>query len=206
MESYPLISGLMVSRNNAAYVGAAIDSVLSQSYASWELIIIENASSDGSWEIARHAASKDARIKITRLHQEICLPKARNLALARAAGKYVATIDADDIWLRSRILSQVEYMERRGHEDVGVCGTNCLLIGEDGGLLGTKRFPQTHEECFAALWYRNPFCHSATLVRRSALESFGGSDATFDVAQDWELCFRRGPGIRFRNLPDYIVK
>jgi hypothetical protein len=97
-------------------------------------------------------------------------------------------------------------MEATENTNVGVCGASCLLIGGDAEFLGTKTYPETHEECVNALWYRNPFCHSATLIRSCALELVGGYDESFDVAQDWELWFRLGRVARFYNLQDYLIK
>ncbi|MGO8679253.1 MAG: glycosyltransferase family 2 protein [Limisphaerales bacterium] len=196
----------MLSRNNAAFIGGAIESVFAQSYGRWELVIVENASNDGSREIIRRMAGRDHRVKTLDLETEAPLPRARNLGLARAAGDYIATIDADDSWRPDRLAVQVAFMEGEGQREVGVCGANCRLVREDGGLAGTKEFPREHAECLAALWYRNPFCHSATLGRRTVFEALGGYDESFEVSEDLELWFRAGRRFRFRNLPEYLVR
>jgi glycosyltransferase involved in cell wall biosynthesis len=206
MRRQPLVSALMVSRNNERFVAQAIQSVVDQKYDRWELIVVENGSRDRSGRIVREAAERDPRIRPHLLDRELALPRARNVALHLAAGEYIATIDGDDLWTPEKLFTQVELMERSDRRQVGVCGTNCLLIAEDGTALGTKRFPLSHEDCVAALWYRNPFCHSATLVRRSVFESVGGYDVSFEVAQDLELWFRAGRVCRFLNLPEELVR
>jgi glycosyltransferase involved in cell wall biosynthesis len=206
MSAEPLVSALMVSRNNERFVAEAIQSVVKQTYRRWELIVLENGSQDESPSIVREAAERDSRIRPHPLAREITLPRARNVALAQAAGDYVATIDGDDAWTPGKLFTQVELMKRPEHLDVGVCGTDCVLVSENGRILGAKRFPSSHEECLAALWYRNSFCHSATLVRRSVFERVGWYDETFEVAQDLELWFRAGRVCRFLNVPAELVR
>jgi hypothetical protein len=89
---------------------------------------------------------------------------------------------------------------------IGVCGADVWLIDEKGGIQGRKEFPESHERCVRALWYRNPFCHSATLVRRSCFAACGPYDETFGPVEDLELWFRIGRRFEFRNLRETLVK
>ena len=205
MKNCPLISAMMVSRNYGKFIGEAIESVLAQTYARWELIVVDNGSTDDSWKIIQGSAGRESRVRPVHLEREVSLPKARNLGLALAAGDYIATIDGDDRWFPARLALQVEFMEREEQRGVGVCGANCVLLGEDGRPLGWKDFPLSERQCFAALWYRNPFCHSATLIRRSVFGACGGYDERFELAEDLELWFRAGQTFGLRNLPDYLV-
>ena len=206
MSTSPLVSAIMVSRNNAAVIREAIESVLAQTYEHLQLMIIENASNDNSWEIIRRAADRDHRISPLRLESEVSIPRARNLGLDFATGEYIATIDADDSWLPERLGLQIEFMCRDENARLGVCGANCLLVDEQGETLGRKQFPETHEQCVSAIWYRNPFCHSATLIRRSVQTSCAGYDETFVVAEDLDLWFRAGRVYQLHNLQEYLVK
>ena len=124
----------------------------------------------------------------------------------RLGARYIATIDSDDVWLPDRLSRQLELMERPGHEQVGVCGSNVWLIDELGRTTGLKEFPASHEGCLQALWFRNPLCHSATLIPRSVLARCGQYDESFAAAEDLELWFRIGRNFELINLGDGLVK
>ncbi len=195
----------MVSRNNGAVIREAIQSVLAQSYQNWELVLVDNASEDDSWDTIRALAADERRIRPIRARSAMSLPKARNFSLCNASGKYMATIDGDDAWQPERLTVQMEFMRACG-EKVGVCGSNCLLVDKRGKLLRPKQFPERHEECLRALWFRNPFCHSATLVPRAVFERCGSYNEEFLVAQDLELWFRIGKIFRLHNLQEFLVR
>lgn len=206
MRAAPLVSIITLSRNNGQFIREALESALNQTYANWELIVIENGSTDESPAIVEDLAAREPRIRMLRLPQTVNIPVARNLGLARARGDYVATLDSDDVWLPARLSRQVEYLDRGDNASVGVCGANCLVIDAGSDVIGRKDFPSTHEECMRALWRRNPFCHSATLVRRLCFDRCGGYDESFEVAQDLDLWFRIGSRFRLGNLNEYLVK
>ena len=206
MNSQPLVSVVMVNRNNGRFLDKAIESVVGQTWPRWELIVIEDASEDDSWDIVQAWMKWESRIRAVRLRQRVNIPAARNAALARVRGTYVATLDSDDVWLSEHLSKELEFMEAPENSGVGVCGTNVWLINENGRVTGAKRFPQTHEQCIRSLWWRNPFCHSATLMRRGCLMQCGEYDETFEVAQDLELWLRIGRVFTFHNLDEYLVK
>src|SRR5947209_19914561 len=112
MVETPLVSAIMVSRNNGSVIGAAVDTVFSQTYSNFELIVVENASQDDSWETIRKKARSDLRLKPIKVASEVTIPQARNLALQHVTGDYVATIDADDLWHADRLAVQLDVMER----------------------------------------------------------------------------------------------
>jgi len=101
---------------------------------------------------------------------------------------------------------QLKWMEQGCHETVGVCGAQCELIDAVGERIGEKWFPITHAECVRAFWFRNPFCHSAVLIRRECLEEFGLYDESFAGAEDLELWMRLSQGFEFHNLPQLLIR
>jgi glycosyltransferase involved in cell wall biosynthesis len=206
MNATPRVTALMVNRNNGRFIGEAIESVMAQDYGRWELVVVENASTDNSRDIMRHWMRQESRIRLISLTCPVAIPAARNVALAQALGEYIATIDSDDVWLPDRLSRQIEFMERPGHEKVGVCGSNVWLIDELGRTTGIKEFPDRHARCLQALWFRNPLCHSATLIPRSVLSRCGQYDESFAAAEDLELWFRIGRNFELINLGDCLVK
>src|SRR5205809_507181 len=92
----PLVSVVMVNYNNERFIGDAIESVVTQTYSRWELIIVENESTDDSWQVIQSWTKRETRIEAVRLSRGISIPAGRNLGLVRAAGEYIAALDSDD--------------------------------------------------------------------------------------------------------------
>lgn len=196
----------MASHNNGRFIGQAIQSVLNQTYRNWQLIIVENASTDDSPRLASSAGRLDGRIQVHGLPQKRPIAAVMNLGLAYARGEYVAVLDSDDAWLPNRLARQISLLEGNGGAGVGVCGCSALLVNERGDEIGSKRFPLSHEDCLRALWYRNPFCHSAVLIRKPLLDELGAYDETLEAAFDLELWLRLSRSCQLRNLPECLVK
>ncbi len=109
----PLVSIITPVYNCERYLADTIESILSQTYENWELLLINDASHDGSSEIAKHYQSKDHRIHLFHLSSNSGAAVARNLGLTRATGKYVAFLDGDDLWKPQKLARQVHFMEKK---------------------------------------------------------------------------------------------
>lgn len=202
---HPIVSVMMVSRNNESFIKDAVQSVVSQTFSRWELVIVDNGSTDRSLEVVNEAASKDTRIKVVETSQ-LPLARARNLGLRYSRGTFLAVLDGDDLWMREKLALQIEMMTHPCNSDIGVCGANAILINSVGEHIGEKRYPSSHVECDKAFWFRNPFCHSATLIRRDALLNIGGYDEALQLAEDLELWFRLSRAYRLHNIQHSLVK
>ena len=123
----PKISVIMPAYNAEQYISEAIESILGQTFADFEFIIIDDGSSDSTSGII--ASYKDSRIRYFRNEKNLGIVGALNRGLALAAGEYIARMDADDISLPERFQTQCAYMEK--HPDVGVCGTAIKVFGKN---------------------------------------------------------------------------
>lgn len=206
MTTPPTVSVLLLSQNHAPFVAEAVRGVLGQTWTNWELTVVDNHSSDGSWPILQQIARGNPRMRVVRPCRKLGISEAMNFGLEPARGRYIAPMDSDDSWLPGRLERQVRFMEEPGNLQVGVLGSNCLLMDRDGRVFGAKDYPLTHEGCVKAFWYRNPVCHSASLIRRECFERFGGYDAEFDLVQDFELWLRFGQRYRLANLPERLTQ
>ena len=110
-----LVSIITPAYNAEAYLQEAIASVQAQGYTNWEMIIVDDCSSDGTQRIARRAAEQDARIRYERLASNSGAAVARNRALELARGRYVAFLDADDRWKPKKLERQLAFMEKNGY-------------------------------------------------------------------------------------------
>ena len=185
----PLVSVITPVYNTQAFIGPTIESVMNQTYANWEMLVIDDGSTDATQERIEEYLS-DSRIKyLYQKNQERAV--ARNHGLRRATGKYVAFLDADDLWLPDKLKVQVKYLEAR--PQTGLCFTRYRLIDSKGRLLGTPPgTPVSGEDQFYHLLRGRFVANSAVLVPRWIFEEVGLFDETLPVfgAEDWDMWLR----------------
>lgn len=109
-----LVSIVTPVYNAEKFIEHTVDSVLAQSIGNWELILAENGSKDGTKEILEQIRLKDPRIKVLYLGDNVGAAKARNAGIKKAAGRFIAFLDADDVWNENKLKDQLRFMEKRG--------------------------------------------------------------------------------------------
>lgn len=127
-----LVSIIMPTYNCGDFIGITIDSVLEQTYRKWEIIIVDDASSDNTLEIVKKYMKNDSRIKYFRQERNLGAARARNKAIDLAAGEYIAFLDSDDLWMPKKLESQITYMKKSNHNFT--C-TSYTKIDENGNSL-----------------------------------------------------------------------
>ena len=192
----------MPVHNGEPYLGAAIESILRQSFADFELLIIDDGSTDHSYEIARTYA--DPRIRLLRNPQNLRLIATLNRGLEEARGKYVARMDADDISLPQRLQAQVAFLDR--HAEVGALGSAVQVIGADGGPDVQVRFPDSHVLIRWALLFASPIAHPAVMMRKALVKRLGGYRAHAVHCEDYDLWWRAIGETRLANLDDVLLQ
>ena len=138
----PQVSVVMPVYNGERYLAEAIASILGQTFADFEFIIVDDGSSDGSPEIVREYAQRDSRILSVFLEKNQGEASARNRGIERASGKYIAAMDSDDISLPDRLRLQLEFLNK--NPTIGVLGGNVWVIDQDYKFLGQSKLPQEH--------------------------------------------------------------
>jgi len=128
----PQVSIIMPIYNSEKYLADAVKSVIAQTYSFWELILIDDNSSDGSKKNAEHFKSAEPRIKLICLNTNSGAAVARNAGILMATGKYIAFLDADDLWLPEKLEHQVHFMENSG---IALSCTWYKAIAHDGNEL-----------------------------------------------------------------------
>ena len=196
----PAVSVLMGVRNGAPHVREAVQSVLSQTMADLELIVVDDDSTDATPGIL--ASFRDPRLRIVRRARGGLTPAlAAALGLSRAP--LLARLDADDLALPERLERQLVFLA--AHPDVGLVGTAAREVDASGREVAIARPPADDAEIRRVLIRRNPFVHSSVVMRRAAVEQAGGYDETFPVAQDYDLWMRMSRVTRMANLPEPLV-
>lgn len=134
-----IVSIIMPLFNCEDFVGQTIDSILSQSYRNWELIVVDDCSSDGSASIVQSYTS-DNRIKLFFHSENKGAAEARNTALQYVEGQFLAYIDSDDLWYPQKLEKQIEFMKK---SEAGMCFTSYETVSEDGDVLNVVRVPDS---------------------------------------------------------------
>ena len=196
----PVVSVLMSVWNGAPQVREAVQSILSQTVADLELIVVDDDSTDATPGIL--ASFRDPRLHVERRARG-GLTRALNVALGLARAPLVARLDADDVALPERLERQLAFL--RAHPDVGLLGTAAREVDAAGRLVATLRPPTGDGEIRHALIRRNPFVHSSILMSRAVVERAGGYDEAFPVAQDYDLWMRMSRVTRMANLPEALI-
>jgi len=181
-ESTPLITVILPIWNGEAFATEAIKSILNQTIEDFELIIIDDGSTDNTHRVIDNLASNDTRI-LTIFQEHAGLTVALNRGLRLARGRYVARQDADDTSLPTRFEKQLPWLEYGKYD---VCCCRSISIRKRRPI--PRRLWLTLPRKFL-LGYMNPHIHGSFMIRRSILQSIGGYDESFDYAQDYKLLF-----------------
>jgi glycosyltransferase involved in cell wall biosynthesis len=159
----PQVSVVMPVFNRQQYVGAAIESILAQTITDFELIIVDDGSTDQSMAVIQ--GYRDPRIRLIRFSQNKGGSKARNVGNREARGEFIAVMDSDDIALPGRLEMQLAFM--KAHPDVGICGASVRWVDETLHHMEDGPAVTGPERCLAKLTLLIPFCHPTLMVRRS---------------------------------------
>jgi glycosyltransferase involved in cell wall biosynthesis len=199
----PLVTVLLPVFNAEHYLPEALDSILSQTYTDFELLIIDDGSNDKSPYILSEYANKDNRLQIHTQPRNIGIVSALNLGIQLARGKYLARMDADDFSLSNRLEKQVAYLEN--HPEIGVLGTAATVINASGKYLYPMDYPVSHTLLLWALCFFCPIVHSTVIFRLNLLQKHCGYTSEFPLAEDYDLWVRLSKKTQLANLPERLL-
>jgi glycosyltransferase involved in cell wall biosynthesis len=200
----PLVSVVVpVFNPHPVYFRQAIESILSQSFSDFELIVVEDPS--GSSGPALLSGIADARVHYVLNDERTSLPRQHNRGVALARGRFISRFDADDICEPNRLELEVAFLQT--HPDIDVVGSCLTIIDEHGAVVGTRRYPLDHEDILRTIRRFNPIANSTVMFRREVYERFGGWRDSELPAQDYEWYSRLAAGgVRFANLATPLVR
>ena len=198
IKESPLISVIMPVYNAAPYIRQAIDSILNQSYANFEFIIIDDGSTDKSISIIQ--SFQDSRIRFFRNDLNLKIVETLNRGLSLAKGKYIARMDADDVAMPERLHKQVAFMEE--NLDIGLCGTWYENIGDKQGVV---KLATDHDEIVFRLLVHFEMLHPSWLIRSSLIQKYGLKYELL-YGEDYHFLFKMLPFTKIANLPEVQMK
>lgn len=199
--NFPKISVILPVYNCEKYLKQSIESVLTQTFTDFELIIINDGSIDGSEGIIK--SFSDERIVYVKNETNLKLIASLNKGIKIARGEYIARMDADDISHKDRFACQFKYLEQ--HKDIGICSTWARIIDNDGKVTGRIKNPTSPNIIDCSLLFTCPLLHPSIMGRSDVFKQFRYSKEALHI-EDMELWSRMSiNGVRMANISKYLI-
>lgn len=196
----PIFSIVLCTYNAETYLDACIQSLLNQSLQDFELIIVDDGSSDGT--LAYLERIRDHRVRLIRLDRNHGLIYARSKGFEVASGRYIALMDADDIAAPQRLAAQLLAMEQKG---LDVCGSFHTTLDSSTGKRRARKGHSSDSDIRALLTIYSPLCNPSTSLSASIIRTTG-YNTEYPHAEDYGLwCDIAAKGGRFHNIPEQLL-
>lgn len=199
--STPLVSVLLPCRNGARTLALAIRSVLNQTFDDFELLLLNDGSSDESVAIARSFG--DSRVRVCGDSVGRGLPWRLNEGVAAASGRYIARMDADDVCFPERFARQVAFLQ--AYPEVDLVGCRAVVFRDSGEVIGLLPFAPSHDGLCAQPWRNIPLPHPSWMGRRSWFEAHPYRLPEVHRAEDQELLLRSYPDSHYACLDEVLL-
>lgn len=203
-DSTPLVSIIMPTYNSAKYIAPAIQSAIDQTFTNWELLIFDDGSTDNTDEVVAPFLT-DSRIQYIK-QENLGQPKTRNKGVRMSKGSLIALLDADDIWMPTKLEKQIAIFEK--YPDVGVCGTAMELIRPSGEVFGVSERKEFYGRAVPALVTGElAVAMSASVTRREVYDKIGFFDEGFlPFSMDYDFWLRASMEYMFYNIEEKLVQ
>ncbi len=202
----PLVSIIMTSYNASDFIAAAIESIIGQTYPTWELLIADDCSTDNTKQIISAFVDRDNRIVVSHNAENLHYLKTRNRLFKQAKGEFVTLLDADDLMVPTRIEKQLGFMLE--NPELAVCGCFASYIDQKGNPIKVEKpLPPTEYDAIKmAFPTSNPFTGSSLFFKKSILIEFGGYREFFSglCSEDYDLGSRIAEKYPCANYPEAL--
>lgn len=200
--SPPRVTVFVPVYNGEPFLAETIESVLTQTYRDFELLVVDDCSTDRSAEIV--LSYSDSRIRLDRNELNRGRPYTRNRGLQLARGEYFAVLDADDVCEPQRLEKSVAFLDAQ--PDIAAVGSAATYIDDSGRALFVQRVPSSSDAIRRRIFTANCFVHSSVTFRRAAVLAIGGYDERLPYSQDYDLFLRLAADHRLANLTVPLVR
>lgn len=205
--STPQVSICVTSYNHKYFVRAAVESARQQTFDDWEMIVIDDGSSDGTLEALADLCDERIQLHAFSSNKTRCV--ALNQCLDRAKGRHIAILNSDDLWHPQKLEKQLAILDAR--EDLGAVFSWVDVIDDHGNCLGKRNYfnleNQSSQEWLKHLLLSGtPFCHASALVRRKAYADVGSYDERFTQLLDFEQWIRLCEAYEVWIIPEFLTK
>jgi len=197
------VSVNIATYNQAQFLGQAIESVLGQSFTDWEMIIVDDSSTDETAKIIEPYLP-DRRIIYLKNKKNLGICATRNRALNESRGEYVAILDSDDVWDDpDKLKKQVDFLDH--HSDYVAVGTGIIAVDKNGKEIKRYLNPERDGQIRSQLLAKNPFAHSSVLYRQDIALAVNGYHQTLNGIEDYDLWLKLGQKGKLYNFPSYSL-
>lgn len=213
LSKQTLVSVVMPAFNSEATIGESIKSVLKQSFQGWELIVVDDGSTDGTAEVVN--SFSDERIQLI-IQVNSGVSSARNAAITRSSGQYIAFLDSDDIWHPEKLRKQLDFFKK--HPEIGLLYTDkmCFYESLDNAFFCEYKIDVGIDDDYQRLLTHDYISTLTVMTRKDVLEHVGVFKSDLRCAEDWDLWIRiaknfsvsviREPLAYYREHPGGISK
>lgn len=203
-KNKPLVSVVMPAFNVEKYIREAIESIRNQTLKDFELIIINDASTDKTLSIVKSYVKKDPRIRLLKNSKNLQIATSLNKGIKYAGSNIIARMDPDDISYPDRLKIQYEYL--KNHPKIAVVGADMIIISQDGKIVSKREYPTTSQELKKVMFRYSPFAHPVVMFRKDIFERLGGYDIKMVPCEDINLWFQIGVKHEFASIPKTLLK
>jgi glycosyltransferase involved in cell wall biosynthesis len=204
MSSTIDISIIMCAFNNEADVGHAIKSILNQTFTNFELLIVDDGSSDRTNEIIREISSGDMRLSLLVNDENLGLAASLNKAISHSQGRYLARMDADDFSYPERLKVQYDFLE--ANSNIAVVGSNADLVDGDNEFLRATNLPRTPNDIKKSITRLCPLVHPSVMYRREFITELSGYNEKLRKKQDYDLWLRGVDTYQYANIEQSLLR
>jgi glycosyltransferase involved in cell wall biosynthesis len=199
-----MVSVIIPTYNRESFLSRAIQSVLSQTYSNWELLVVDDGSTDNTRKVVNEYIKKDNRIKYF-YKENGGQGSARNLGIKHASGEYIAFLDSDDEWLPEKLELQIDLLEKNDDADFSFCDANFIIDEFVRSVVSLR--PKTNDLFMEILTAQNGLLPSTLVVRRSVIESIGGfnEEEMYRYIEDIDFAVRLSYKRKFIYLNKSLV-
>ena len=194
------VTVVLAAYNEEENISKAIESIVNQTYQSWELIIVNDCSTDSTLKLIKQYNSHE-KIKILCNSKNVGLAKSLNYAISVSNSDYIARMDADDICFPERLMTQMNFM--RANPDIDVLGAGARYF--DGKTTRIVTMPETNESIQAYIHKSSPFIHPSVIYKKSFIEKLNGYDENSLRAEDYDLWYRGLRDSIYHNLSEPLL-
>ncbi len=183
-----LVSVIIPAYNGEKFIPQSIGSVLAQTHTDWELIVVDDGSTDGTRAVVEGFCKKDPRIKYFYEENSGGPARPKNLGMKHAVGEYIAYLDQDDEWLPEKLEKQIRLFERSSN--IGLVGCDAALVDNKGKVFSAYKTPEP-KSIFPYLLERDYiYSNSSVVIRREVVKKVGARDEKLKYAEDWDMWIR----------------
>jgi glycosyltransferase involved in cell wall biosynthesis len=202
MTEFPKVTVVIPVYNREKYLGIAVDSILSQTFSDFELLVIDDGSNDGSIAVVRSYG--DPRIRLVCNDTNLGVSPTRNRGIQVARGEYLAFLDSDDWSFPERLAKQTAFLD--SHPDYAAVGSWIEWMSEEGSPSGRiKRKPTSPEEIAAWRLFQQGIENSASMARTAVLRAYRHREE-FDVSEDFDFWSRIAANHKLATIPEVLVR